>query len=161
MGPQHSDAGVGSTNTATHTATHTATRCNTQQNLLEHTAPHHNTPQNAATRTATHCYTLEHTLQTQVGMRVKLSAAGRKHKDLTEGDAVDLGVIQDIEPDGRLCQVLWRSGVLQCAAVCCSVLQCAAVCYSVSQCVAVCCTGRPPLPSPLALWCVAVFFSVL
>ena len=48
--------------------------------------------------------------------------------------------------------ILERTSVLQCVAVCCSVLQCVAVCCSVLQCVAVCCS---------VLQCVAVCCSVL
>jgi len=49
-------------------------------------------------------------------------------------------------------QAPWKSSMLQCVAVCCSVLQCVAVCCSVLQQVAVCCS---------VLQCVAVCCSKL
>ena len=75
----------------------------------------------------------------------------------------------------HICQLRWRQvyadllqcssavglsshGVLQCAAVCCSVLQCAAACCSMLQCAAVCCS----VSKNVAVWfsllhCVVVF----
>jgi hypothetical protein len=46
----------------------------------------------------------------KVGMRVKLSTAGRENKELSNDAHLDIGMIMEIEPDGRLCQVKWQTG---------------------------------------------------
>ena len=45
-----------------------------------------------------------------VGMRVKLSTAGQENKELSYDAHLDIGMIMEIEPDGRLCQVKWQTG---------------------------------------------------
>ena len=46
----------------------------------------------------------------KIGMRVKLSTAGRENKELDDEAPHEIGMILEIEPDGRLCQVKWQTG---------------------------------------------------